>query len=278
LDVIACTHFGSISARVITEVLPRSQTAQLVLNDWYISETLKIDPIIQGPVPLLNHIFLECLQGVDLTSQFLGGSCRNLRSLVFQCLKKLDNPPAIPASEVLEIPVDWIKKPVDASRLLDFLERTLTLHEVSLVRKDALSEAPCSVDVENLLGQLAKHLHNLQALHLRNYIENTFALLRILPEPKTHLSVAIHWNSWTDDHLPLGHHHMDEKLHSLGRSWINAAGEDRLPGGARGRTTGNPCIQIAPIEHFSSKRLILGHLFQFLGSPDLAACHRAALR
>jgi hypothetical protein len=116
----------------VGQLFPRSRTAYICLG------TSNGGTFLSGPTPWMEHLHLESIFEIVLTSKFLHGSQSHLRSLVVRHVSPIDDPPSFPRLQILELDIFWVdhKDPSTMTRLIQLLQGAPCIQDLSLVRPE----------------------------------------------------------------------------------------------------------------------------------------------
>jgi hypothetical protein len=181
----------------------------------------------------MEHLHLESIFEIVLTSKFLHGSQSHLRSLAVRHVAPINDPPSFPRLQILELDISWVdhKDPSTMTRLIQLLQGAPCIQDLSLVRPD-YAEGADPVVSERLVDLPRVLLPHLRELHIRDFVEHVLVLLRVLPEPTHRLAIDVnsHMIRLSESHS-LGNTHNAAILDRLAHFWTRKTGKEHLPGG-----------------------------------------------
>jgi hypothetical protein len=230
------------AADIITDAMPRCHALNLELGHsyhWQHSEDFDFGHVLDLEAPLLRSLCMSSSSSeysLAITRQFLGGNATGLRRLFLDTPLTINDPPALPCVEVLELELSGLSTIAAVGQLLDLLERAPLAEELILRRTIPAyrRHAEPSIDATVRLvyaDRAPVALAHLRVLCVAEHIAPLALLLRVLPLPREALHVkaiaagaAGHW-------APPGDAAYDAVFAHLSAFWHAHAGENDLPGG-----------------------------------------------
>jgi hypothetical protein len=229
-----------VAADIIRDLMPRCRALNLELGySFRHSEEVDFGNVLGQEAPLLRSLHMGTSlseHSLAVTRQFLGGDAARLRQLCLNTPLTLDDPPALPYVEVLELELSGLTTVAAMGQLLDLLERAPLVEELILRRTippyRRHAEPAIDTTVRLVYADRAPiALAHLRVLCVAEHIGPLALLLRVLPLPREALHVKAIAAGATGHWAPPGDAAYDAVFAHLSAFWQAHAGEDDLPGG-----------------------------------------------